>query len=249
MPFINFRNLPTSAGGLSKLFNDYLYDFPKVKQFYPSDFHALENIRPHFEKTQKSAQHRSVLVEILKEQNTSFGCGEKSLKNVELLRDEKTFCVVTGQQVGILGGPLYTFYKSATAVKLSERLKKTYPEFNFVPVFWLEGEDHDFAEANNVTLLTQENVPVKIEYLIDGKPLEKNIGPVGEIVFDDSLASFLLQVGNALPNSEFHSPLLTLLGTSYGKNRSFNTAFARWLWTISKNGEGSGNGDSGLVFI
>lgn len=249
MPSIDFRRLPTSSGGLSKLFIDYLHDFPKVRQFYASDFHSLENIHPHLDGARKGPEHRSLLVEILKEQNASFGCGEKTLKNIELFRDQKTFCVVTGQQVGILGGPLYTLYKSITALKLARRLGTAYPEYKFIPVFWLEGEDHDFAEANTVTLLTQENLPTRIEYLIDGKPLDRNVGAVGEIILDASLELFLAQIEKALANSEFRSQLLTLVSRSYMKKRTFNQAFAHWLSRISGNGEQSDDGDSGLVFI
>ncbi len=249
MPSIDFRSLPTSSGGFSKLFIDYLYDFAKVRQFYASDFHSMQNILLHLEKARKGSEHRSLLVEVLKEQNASFGCDEKTLTNIESLRDQKTFCVVTGQQVGILGGPLYTLYKGITAVKLARRLGTAYPEYKFVPVFWMEGEDHDFAEANTVTLLTRENLPTRIQYLIDGKPLEKNIGAVGEIILDASLELFLAQIETALPNSEFRSQLMELVGRSYFKKCTFNQAFAHWLSKIFGNGEQSGDGDTGLVFI
>lgn len=249
MPSIDFRQLPLTAGGLSNLFNDYLYDFPKVKQFYPSDFHLLENVRPQIEKAHKSADHRSMLADILKEQNISFGCGEKTLENIRLLRDEKTFCVVTGQQVGILGGPLYTLYKTSTIIKLAQRLGKLYPEYNFVPVFWLEGEDHDFAEANHITLLSHENLPIKIEYLPDIRPLEKNIGAVGEIVLDNSFQSFLSRVEKTLPSSEFRTQLLTLVSESYRTGRTFNQSFAHWIGKLCVDDTADGPSETGVVFL
>ena len=238
---INFNDLPHSAGGLSELYSDYLNDYQKVGQFFQTDFHSIQNVSAVTERVKHQSQHRAMLVEVLTEQNRQFGCSEKTLEHIRSLADETTFAVVTGQQVGILGGPLYTMYKTITAIKLTKQLNDTFPQYKFVPVFWLEGEDHDFEEVNNVGLLNSEHQPMKIEYLINGKPLEKNIGAVGELLLDDSVTGFFEQIERTLHNSEFKQPLLDQLRNIYASGSTLNTSFAKFLNVFFD--------EAGLVFI
>lgn len=246
MPLIDFRELPKTSNGFTRLFHDYLYDFPKVRKFFPSDSHSLQAVPEHVEAARKTPDHRAVICEILEEQNAAFGCGEKTLRNIQLLKEENTFCVVTGQQVGILGGPLYTFYKIITAWKLTEQLSQSFPQYRFVPVFWLEGEDHDFAEVNNITVISHENLPIRVEYLIDGKPADKNVGAVGELQLDKGLDLFVSQLEKVIQHSEFRSGLLGLVSKAYTRGATFNQAFVRWMNTLFGNPEML---DVGVVFI
>jgi bacillithiol biosynthesis cysteine-adding enzyme BshC len=241
MTSIDFRELPLSADGFSKLFHDYIYNFSKIRHLYAGDFHSLENIAPHVERVRKPAEHRQILCDILGEQNRQLGCSEQTIRSIELLRNENTFCIVTGQQVGILGGPLYTIYKIFTAIKLAKHLNEKFSEYKFLPVFWLEGEDHDFAEVNHVTLLNQDNLPSKIEYLIDGKLPDKNLGAVGELLLDNALESSLSQLEKVLPHTEFRSSLLTTIRQSYAAGKTFNQAFAQWISYFI--------GEDALIFI
>lgn len=249
MTSIDYRELPHSANGFSRLFQDYLYNFPKVKHLYACDFHSLESVSSQVDRARKSSEHRKILCEVLLEQNRNFGASERAIEAVESLRDENTFCVVTGQQVGILGGPLYTLYKMFTAIKLANHLNASFPQRKFLPLFWLEGEDHDFAEVNSVTLLNHENLPTTIEYLLDGKPLDKNIGAVGELVFDNGLESYFSQIEKTLPPSEFRSHLMQMLRASYTQGRTFNQAFAHWLSSVLSNLEKSQPSLPPVVFI
>jgi bacillithiol biosynthesis cysteine-adding enzyme BshC len=69
-------------------------------------------------------------------------------QNLELLKLDSTYTITTGHQLNIFAGPLYFLYKIATAIKLSQQLKASHPDKNFVPVYWMASEDHDFAEIN-----------------------------------------------------------------------------------------------------
>ncbi|MGE5681316.1 MAG: bacillithiol biosynthesis protein BshC, partial [Bacillota bacterium] len=136
--FINFSDLP----GQQNLFLDYLYEFENVQNFYKKNFRdttfykqQIENLR------KKSYSHRERLSEIIKLQYETLTPSKQTVSNISSLKDQNTFAVVTGQQLGIYGGPLYTFYKIVTAIKLCSELKGIYNSFNFVPVFWLEGDD------------------------------------------------------------------------------------------------------------
>lgn len=93
--------------------------------------------------------HREVLVDSLLKQYGNFETTEKVLSNIELLRKTNTFTVTTGHQLNLFTGPLYFLYKIISTIKLCEKLKVSYPEYNFVPVYWMATEDHDFDEINH----------------------------------------------------------------------------------------------------
>lgn len=247
MPLIDYRNLPDHSAGFSRIFKDYLYEFPRVKDFFARDFRELDELPQFIDNFAKPKDHREQLSEILEIQNSRFGCGLKTIENIRKLHDEKTFCVVTGQQVGLLGGPLYTLYKLISAIKLARHLSESFPSYTFLPIFWLEGEDHDFDEVNHLRLLSHENKLSKIEYLIDGKPLERNIGAVGEIVIDSAFTSFLTSVETALPNTEFRTGIMEIIGECYSTGTTLNQGFVRWMNRLMQNALNTE--DPGVIYI
>ena len=99
---------------------------------------------------------REELAAILTEQNTSYGCGPETLGQIEKIVRDRAGAVVTGQQVGLFSGPLYTIYKALTAVKLAADLSRR-GLGSFVPVFWLASDDHDLAEIDHIVLLDKDN--------------------------------------------------------------------------------------------
>jgi bacillithiol biosynthesis cysteine-adding enzyme BshC len=227
--WLQFNELPPSVGGFSKLYIDYVQDFAKVHQYFEHDFRPMQSALKQIQQMQFPQGNREILIEVLQEQNLGFGASPSSLENIQSLRNSTTFAVVTGQQVGMLGGPLYTFYKTITAIKLAQQLSAAHPEYKFIPVFWLEGEDHDFDEIKGTKILNGDNVPTSIDYLVGGKPLDKNIGAVGEIVLDEYLQTFFDQLQKSLHNSDFKSGLMDMLRNSYITGATMNSAFARFL--------------------
>ncbi|HLF14768.1 MAG TPA: bacillithiol biosynthesis cysteine-adding enzyme BshC [Bacteroidota bacterium] len=238
---IDFSELPAAVGGFSALYRDYLNDFQKVRHFFASDFRSFQQIVPFDGHRRNGHSRRGVLTTVLTEQNRAFSGSEKTFHNINLLAEETTFAVVTGQQVGIAGGPLYTIYKTITALKLAGKLREIHPGLSFVPVFWLEGEDHDLEEMNSVGVLNQENNPVKITYWPRGKPAVKNVLPVGEIQVDEHIDGFIEELQRALPHSEYKKPLLESLRAAYTPGTTFNRAFAAWMNHLFP--------DSGIIFI
>jgi bacillithiol biosynthesis cysteine-adding enzyme BshC len=118
--------------------------------------------------------NRAVLVNVLKNQNRD--ADDKTKHHIELLGNENTFTVTTGHQLCLFTGPLFFIYKIVHAIKLSEELKRNFPSDNFVPVYWMASEDHDFAEVNHA--------------FIFGKKVEwKNVsaGAVGRMSLDSFL--------------------------------------------------------------
>lgn len=229
MDWIDYRQIPPSAGGFSRLFFDYLYDASKVKPFYGHNFRegaAFESVMTSIDGRMLDRQS---LVATLKEQNSRFGSGEKAAASIALLAKPTTYAVVTGQQCTLFGGPAYTVFKTVTAIQLAARLKRKFPEKDFVPVFWIEGEDHDFAEMNHVALFDPEGSPARVEYLPGGVLPDRNVGPVGELVFDSTLNATFGNLEALLARSEFSPDLLMMLKECYGEGQTFGMGFARWM--------------------
>jgi bacillithiol biosynthesis cysteine-adding enzyme BshC len=241
MEWLDYRQLPPTAGGFSELFFDYVYDYERVRPFFPTNFRENTSFESVISKIDAAKTDRSVLQEVLTEQNSNGGESPRTVENIRLLGKSGTYAVVTGQQVGLFGGPLYTLYKAITAVALAQKLTMKFPGKNFVPVFWIEGEDHDFQEMNHVSVLDPENVPVRIEYLPGGVMPEKNVGAVGEMVFDDTIRNTIDRLESSLAKTEYTPPLIAALREYYAPGATFNRAFQSWMNRLLPV--------SGLVFL
>lgn len=139
----------SDTGFFTNLIADYLSGKEKTKMFYE---HApqLESFKNKIAERTKTPVERNLLVSVLLEQNSSLPESEKVLANIESLKNNNTFTVTTGHQLNLFTGPLYFVYKIISTVNLAEKLKQHYPENNFVPVYWMHCEDHDFAEINHI---------------------------------------------------------------------------------------------------
>ncbi len=241
MDWIDYRQLPQNSGGFSQLFFDYVYEFNEVKNYFPYNFRENYAYDAILAAVEQRRTDRVTLVKVLREQNTEYGASQRTYDNINLLEKPTTFAVVTGQQVGLFGGPLYTVFKTVTAIKLAERLKAKFPSLNFVPVFWLEGEDHDFAEMNNVSLLDGESRPARIEYLHGGEMPECNLGAMGELPIGSAIEQTFAQLEGVLQKSEYTPQLLAAIKHCYAPGRTFNRAFAGWMNFLFA--------DYGLVFL
>ncbi len=154
------------TGQFPKLLIDYLAGKPDLSSFY-SYYPNLENFRFLIENREKfGPAKRKLLVDVLKEQYRDL----PDVPDFSVLLDEKTFTVTTGHQLNVFGGPLYIFYKIITTINLARLLKITYPDYNFVPVYWMATEDHDFMEIASVHVFGKT-------FTWNGEPA----GPVGEL--------------------------------------------------------------------
>ncbi|TBN04847.1 bacillithiol biosynthesis cysteine-adding enzyme BshC [Hyunsoonleella flava] len=137
------------TGYFSKLICDYLDQNSDLKPFY-NQFPAIENFKAQIEEKNLSVQGRSrtVLIEALKNQYKTLQTSSLTIQHIESLNSEDTFTITTGHQLNLFTGPLYFLYKIVSVINLSKELKEKYPEYNFVPVYWMATEDHDFDEIN-----------------------------------------------------------------------------------------------------
>ena len=241
MDWVDYKQIQNFEVGITPLFVDYLNDFEKLKDYYAADFRDRKNWKKLIDKVLSKQRDRSTLIRVLTEQNKQHHCGIRTLANIDLLGNENTVAVVTGQQVGICSGPLYTIYKTVTAIKLAEQLSAQFPDYNFVPVFWVENEDHDFEEINKLNVLNPAGEVQTIEYLFGGKPFERNPGPVGSIVIDSFIDNFFDRLQAQLQESEFKLPLFTALRGYYRSGATLGAAFVGLMNQMFE--------DSGLVFL
>lgn len=131
----------------SKAFLDYIGKDESLKKFY-GRFPEVGNFKDQIKEKAKSfpKENREVLVKTLQDQYKNYTISDPVKNNIASLANEKTFTVTTGHQLNIFTGPLYFIYKIVTVINACKQLKKAYPEYNFVPVYWMASEDHDFDE-------------------------------------------------------------------------------------------------------
>lgn len=226
--FINFSDIP----GHQNLFLDYLYEFENVEKYFRYNFRDTNSFSSLFQKISESerADKKSV-VNAINQFYSAYKPSKKTKVNIELLGKDKTVAVVTGQQLGILGGPLYTFYKTITAIKLASSLKEKYDDYNFVPVFWLEGDDHDFEEVTELNLINQKNELQKFIYN-DNKPEDFNRGNIGRLAFNEGIENFIQEVKSELRETEFSKNVFELFEDSYKLGNTFKKAFSNLIFNL-----------------
>ena len=186
----------------SNLVLDYLKKDEKLKPFI-NHFPTLENFEKQITEKKTHSIDRLVLVDVLNKQNASLSLSEKSKLNIESLKENSTFTVTTGHQLCLFTGPLYFIYKIISTINLAEQLEEKYPNNNFVPVFWMATEDHDFLEINHIHLF--------------GKKIEwdsKQKGAVGRMNLD-GFESLLTELKSVLGTSENADKLISLFEKSY----------------------------------
>lgn len=219
--YINFSDIPTHQN----LFLDYIYEFENVERFYGKNFRDVEKYQPFFQRiSEREMPNRSAAANIIKAQYSSQKLSKQTQQNIDLLYSEKTIAVVTGQQLGIFGGPLYTLFKSITAIKLCNYLKEIYDDFNFVPIFWLEGDDHDYDEVRMFSVLNNENQILNLQY-DDGQLEEVNRGSIAELKFNVNLEKTFTDLTAGLRNTEFKTPLLDFIKSIYQTEKTFLESF------------------------
>src|SRR6202165_5556334 len=160
----------------TRLFLDYLSYTSSVRGFYPRSPIFSEWVKDESQRVTYDAVRRGKVSEILERQNRAWGASSKTLANIERFK-RGALAAVTGQQVGLFGGPLFSIFKALTAVKLAE--EATAAGVDCVPVFWLATEDHDLAEDNHVAVLSQQGLSARLT--AEWSPVDD--APVGTVKF------------------------------------------------------------------
>jgi bacillithiol biosynthesis cysteine-adding enzyme BshC len=160
---------------------------------------------------------RECVTSILERQNKSWDASPQTLANLDRLR-KGAVAIVTGQQVGLFGGPMFAIYKALTAVKLAE--EATAAGVDAVPVFWLATYDHDLAEVNHVPIPGADGALQVLTTTSHDVPG----APVGAVRLGDEIAPLVEEASKVLGDSE----VVQFLRESYRPGESLGTAFARF---------------------
>lgn len=197
----------------SKLFLDYIEQKPAVQGFY-NRFPNPENFKAQIQDKQKNYQesHRQILVKTLKQQYQNISVSNMTAHHIELLDKSNTFTITTGHQLNLFTGPLYTFYKIISVINSCRHLQTRYPEYNFVPIFWLASEDHDFEEINHFYFKDKKIVWSK-----------ETAGAVGEIK-TDGLDAVLKEFEKNLPKTKNADCLIQSFKDAYLKHENLSQA-------------------------
>jgi bacillithiol biosynthesis cysteine-adding enzyme BshC len=205
----------------SRLFLDYLSYNPTVRDFYPRSPLFPEWVKEEAGRVGYDDARRQTVCNTLENQNRNFGAGPKTFANIERLR-RGALAAVTGQQVGLFGGPLFSIFKALTAVKLAEQA--TAAGVDCVPIFWLATEDHDLAEVNHVALISEAGVPERLA--IDSHGPQD--APVGTITLGAEVTPVVERAAALLEDTN----IATWLRESYRPGETMGSAFARLMASL-----------------
>jgi bacillithiol biosynthesis cysteine-adding enzyme BshC len=193
---------------LSRLFLDYVSSHEPVAPFYRNTPTQIPTAVP-----EQSQAHRSAIADSLLEQNRAWNAGAKTLANIERLR-QGAGAFLTGQQVALFTGPLFTLLKAATIIHRAQAA-------GAVPIFWLASEDHDFAEADHLTLPSRHALHT-LRLHLDSTPHGQ---PVGGIRLGPGIQTVLDRAAELIGGT----PEFDLLAACYTPDATFTSAFARFL--------------------
>ncbi|MGA2457011.1 MAG: bacillithiol biosynthesis cysteine-adding enzyme BshC [Terriglobales bacterium] len=199
----------------SRLFLDYLSYTASVRGMYPRSPIFSEWVKEESQRVAYDASRRAKVSEILERQNRAWGASAKALANIERFR-RGALAAVTGQQVGLFGGPLFSIFKALTAVKLAEQA--TAAGVDCVPVFWLATEDHDLAEVNHVALVSEHELPEP--FVVESQGVSD--APVGAVKFGAEIEAVVERAATLLGDSE----VTTWLRQAYRPGETLGSAFA-----------------------
>jgi len=217
------RNLPTmsqssmhipfsSTDVFSKLITDYLEGKGTALDFvqYAPD---VEGYKAAIEGRKKHPINRNLLFDVLTKQYANLPQEKAVNDQIALLKKDSTFVVTTAHQPNLFTGPLYFFYKIIHAIQLAASLKATFPEYDFVPVYYMGSEDADLDEVGAFNLDHK-----KCQWVT------KQTGAIGRMEVDDALLLLLQQLENywtVLPQGQ---KALEILKEAYQKGKTISEA-------------------------
>ncbi|MBC7862500.1 MAG: bacillithiol biosynthesis cysteine-adding enzyme BshC [Bacteroidia bacterium] len=207
------QNIPLNKTGLfSSFFKDYISQSEKVKPFYSDHIHK-KDFATYLEKNPFKDLNRTQLVKSLQKQSAAVdNTSAASAANIGFLKSITTFTVTTGHQLCLFTGPLYFIYKIVSAINLCKTLKENFPDKNFVPVYWMASEDHDFEEINHVNVFGK-----KITWNSSQK------GSVGEFS-TEGLQEVITELQTILGDNEKSNELIQLFEKAYTQRHNLTDA-------------------------
>ncbi len=208
----------------SALFRDYVQGAPTARPFYDGGSWDLEAVAAAADRAGQLPRDRAALAGALVRQQEERGA-EKAAERARLLSEPAAVAVVTGQQAGLFGGPLYVLYKAIAAVQTAEELAARLGR-PVVPVFWVASDDHDFAEVRSTSVLDESGQIRTLRYAPAREPSGQ---PAARIVLDDSMSALVEELARTLPAGPHRDEVAACVGNCYRPGATLAGAFERLL--------------------
>jgi Bacillithiol biosynthesis BshC len=168
-----------------KLAADYAYDFHALAPFFTGDPSNRTDWARAIAQTQAHPRRRQEIASVIAAQQRRRRAPPRAIEACERLSDARTVAVLTGQQAGLFGGPLFTLLKALTALKLASQVSDEH-DVPAVAVFWVEAEDHDWSEVRSCTVFDAHLDPREVA--LPARAAEPST-PVASILLEDSMSS------------------------------------------------------------
>jgi len=210
------------------LAGDYAFNFASVAPLYAGDPTSRHAWSEAIARARGLPRARARLAEILATQQVRRGTPRAARDAAARLAEARTVAILTGQQAGAFGGPLFTLLKAITALQLARRTARE-QQTDVVAVFWVDAEDHDWEEIAGCTVLDAAFQPRTITL-----PPPEGAGerPVAALALDGRIEQHLNHLADALGDTEFTEGVMAALRASYRPGIGMADAFARWLDTV-----------------
>jgi bacillithiol biosynthesis cysteine-adding enzyme BshC len=220
---------------IRRLASDYAFAFDRVAPFFAGDPASPQAWADAIRRRQAHPGSPDAIARVIAAQQERRSAPPRARAEAAHLADPKTVVIITGQQAGLFGGPLFTLLKAITALKLAQHIQRAHG-VQVVPVFWIDAEDHDWPEVNHCTVLDTELEPrtVTLNDLAGAGDL-----PIARLTLDERVLPTIDQLTQSLPETEFRGTLIESLHRAYRPGVGMADAFGRWLESVL--------GDHGLV--
>ena len=218
---IDLRQVPW----LRPLAGEYAFNFNHVAPLYAGDPASPEAWRETIQRVQQHVRSRGEITRILEAQQTRRGAPPAAMAATRTLGDPRSVAIVTGQQAGAFGGPLFTLLKAITALQLARQTVQTYGT-PAVAVFWVDAEDHDWDEVATCTVLDGNFQPRTIAM---PAPDGAGVLPIADLVLDAQVEGTLTELASAFAPTDFTESVIAGLRAAYQPGARMADAFARWL--------------------
>ncbi len=217
---ISYNRVP----GATPFFLDYLYHFDRVADFFTAPPFTISSYRALAGKLQAPAESRQALADVLTRQNRAFQSAPLVFENIGRLKQEGTFAVVTGQQLGLFSGPSFTLYKALTAVRLAQWLSEN--GLPSVPVFWLATEDHDLEEVAQTAVFDEDYALVALS---DPGERPAPRSPAGVVKLTAVVSETLSRLEASLPPGGPRDSVMRDLRDTYQPGATWSESFGRFM--------------------
>jgi bacillithiol biosynthesis cysteine-adding enzyme BshC len=213
---------------INRLAADYAFDFGRLGDFYAGNPADASAWRDAITRTRQFPRQRDAVASVLAAQQVRRGAPAESVAAASRIRDPGTVAVVTGQQAGLFGGPLFTLLKALTAIRLAERVRDEHGA-TAVPIFWIDSDDHDWDEVKSCGLLDAELTLLNIAV---SDPPGANQRSVARMTLDDSVRAAVESLEAGLPRTEFTPELISQIRTAYKPGAGMAHAFGQWIEAV-----------------